>query len=168
MILVALGANLPSASHGGPLATLTAALAAFREQGIDISGRSRWYESAPVPISDQPWYVNAVVSVTTRLGPGPLLERLHAIEATFGRVRGVANAPRLIDLDLLAYDDRIEAGWPILPHPRLYERAFVLLPLRDVAPDWRHPGRDESIDQMLARIGSDQITRPLGADAGQL
>jgi 2-amino-4-hydroxy-6-hydroxymethyldihydropteridine diphosphokinase len=165
MILVALGANLPSPVHGGPVATLTAALAEMNRQGLEVLRASNWYETAPVPVSDQPWYVNAVAAIATDLGPAPLLTKLHDIEATFGRVRSVANAPRVLDLDLLSYDDLTSADWPLLPHPRLQDRAFVLLPLRDVAPDWRHPVSGEAIDTMLARIGPEQATRRL---AGQL
>jgi 2-amino-4-hydroxy-6-hydroxymethyldihydropteridine diphosphokinase len=159
MILVALGANLPSPIYGGPVATLTAALAEMNRQGIEILKASRWYQTAPVPVSDQPWYVNGVASVATELPPAALLTRLHTIEATFGRVRDVVNAPRVLDLDLLTYGDRHSTDWPVLPHPRLQERAFVLLPLGDVAPDWRHPVSGEAIETMLARIGPEQQTR---------
>ena len=106
--------------------------------------------------------------VVTNLAPAPLLSLLHRLEATFGRVRGAANAPRVLDLDLLAYDDRIDTGWPLLPHPRLAGRAFVLLPLRDIAPAWRHPVSGASVDVMLERIGPEQQTRALAGDAGQL
>ena len=114
-----------------------------------------------MPASDQPWYVNAVASVATDLTPAALLTRLHAIEATFGRVRSVVNAPRVLDLDLLSYGDLRVADWPVLPHPRLQDRAFVLMPLRDVAPAWRHPVNGETIATMLARIGPEQQTRLL-------
>jgi 2-amino-4-hydroxy-6-hydroxymethyldihydropteridine diphosphokinase len=167
MILVALGANLPSPVHGGPVSTLTAALSALENQGVEILARSRWYETAPVPASEQPWYVNGVAAVATELAPDDLLAKLHEVEATFGRVRSTANAARILDLDLLAYDDRVEAGWPVLPHPRLHERAFVLLPLRDVAPTWRHPASGKTIEAMLAEVGPEQETRVLGAGAGQ-
>jgi 2-amino-4-hydroxy-6-hydroxymethyldihydropteridine diphosphokinase len=165
MILVALGANLPSPVHGGPVANLTAALAEMNSQGIEILSTSRWYETAPVPVSEQPWYINAVASVATDLAPPALLERLHMIEATFGRVRSVANAPRVLDLDLLSYGNLRSDDWPILPHPRLQDRAFVLLPLREVAPGWHHPVTGETIETMLARIEPEQQTRQL---AGQL
>lgn len=168
MILVALGANLPSPVHGGPVATLTAALAEMSRKGIEILKASRWYETAPVPVSDQPWYVNAVAAVATDMAPAVLLTRLHEIEATFGRVRSVMNAPRVLDLDLLSYEGRRSGDWPLLPHPRLQDRAFVLLPLRDVAPDWRHPVTGETIEAMLRRIGPEQQTRLLEPPAGQL
>ena len=135
MILVALGANLPSPLHGGPRETLEAAMSALGEAGLTVAARSFWYETAPVPMSDQPWYVNGVASVTTDLAPDDVLSLLHEIEAAFGRVRAEVNAPRVLDLDLLAYGDIVSTGWPVLPHPRLHERAFVLRPLAM----W-HPG----------------------------
>jgi 2-amino-4-hydroxy-6-hydroxymethyldihydropteridine diphosphokinase len=166
MILLGLGANLPSSAHGNPLATLAAALRALAAERVEIVRQSRWYETAPVPVSDQPWYVNGVVEVATALAPGPLLTLLHATEAGLGRVRGIVNGARSADLDLLDYHGRTLAGWPVLPHPRLHERAFVLLPLRDVAPSWRHPQSGLGLDEMLARLGSEQKTRMLAGDAG--
>ncbi len=161
MILVALGANLPSPTHGGPRQTLEAALVALDRAGLPVAARSAWYETAPVPLSDQPWYVNGVAVVTSALGPAEVLTILHGIEADFGRVRQAVNAPRVLDLDLLAHGDRVSDGWPLLPHPRLHERAFVLRPLADVAPDWRHPRSGLDLGRMLAGIGPDQTTRRL-------
>src|SRR3546814_15500484 len=94
-----------------------------------------------VPESDQPWFVNGVASLRTDLSPWELLAVLHEVEAEHERVRSVPNASRTLDLDLLAYDDRVVdgAGGLMLPHPRLSERAFVLQPLAELAPDWRHP-----------------------------
>ena len=161
MILVALGANLPSPIHGGPRETLEAALKALDRAGLRVVARSAWYETAPVPVSDQPWYVNGVAVVTSPLGPAEVLDLLHRIEAAFGRVRTGPNAPRVLDLDLLAYGDRVSTDRPQLPHPRLHERAFVLRPLADVAPDWRHPVLGIGLDEMLARIGPEQSTRRL-------
>lgn len=161
MILVALGANLPSPVHGGPRETLEAALLALEQAGLPVLRRSAWYETAPVPVSDQPWYVNGVARVGSTLGPAAVLEKLHGIEAAFGRVRSTLNAPRVLDLDLLAHGDLVSADWPLLPHPRLRERAFVLRPLADVAPGWRHPVTGQDIPAMLAAIGPDQTTRRL-------
>lgn len=141
MILVALGANLDHPRYGPPRETLEAALEALQQSGVTILARSRWYRSAPVPPSEQPWFVNAVASVETSLSPADLLAKLHEIEASFGRSRRRRNEARVLDLDLLAYHDRVSAPGqsPVLPHPRLAERAFVVLPLGEVAPDWRHP-----------------------------
>ena len=129
MILIGLGSNLPTAAHGGPLENCEAALAALAAEGVRVCHRSRWYESAPVPISDQPWFVNGVVAVKTAVTPEDLLALCQRIERDFGRERRERNAARTLDLDLLAWDDRvIEAGGGALaiPHPRLQDRAFVL------------------------------------------
>jgi 2-amino-4-hydroxy-6-hydroxymethyldihydropteridine diphosphokinase len=163
MILVALGANLPSPEHGSPRQTLSAALDALAAKGVMVVQRSRWYETAPVPVSDQPWYVNAVAAVETGIGPVELLTLLHRVEEGFGRVRGERNAPRIVDLDLLAYGEDVRDGPDglVLPHPRLHERAFVLLPLRDVAPGWRHPRLGLTVDEMIAGLPPDQMARLL-------
>jgi 2-amino-4-hydroxy-6-hydroxymethyldihydropteridine diphosphokinase len=162
-ILVGLGANLSSPRYGPPVATLEAALKALAARGLRILSRSRWWESAPVPLSDQPWYVNGVVDVATSLGPVPLLALLHEVEAAFGRVRSLPNAPRVLDLDLLAYGAEVREGPtpPLLPHPRLAVRAFVLYPLADIRPGWRHPITGLGLPEMIAALPADQIVRPL-------
>jgi len=138
MIFIALGANLPS-NVGPPRATLEAALRSLAQEGGDIVARSRFYRSSPVPKSDQPDYLNAVVAIKSGLDPTALLAVLAAIETRFGRQRGARNAARSLDLDLIAYDELIRDAAPILPHPRMHERAFVLFPLAEIAPDWHHP-----------------------------
>lgn len=162
-ILLGMGANLASPTHGSPVATLEAALRRLETLGLAIIRRSRWWESAPIPVSDQPWFVNGVVEVATDRAPEPLLALLHEVEAAFGRVRSYPNAPRVLDLDLLAYGTVVREGPnpPLLPHPRLAERAFVLVPLREVKPDWRHPVSGRSLDEMIKALPSGQIVRPL-------
>lgn len=158
MILIGLGANLPSARFGPPKRTLEAALEELESHGVRVVARSRWYSSAPVPPSGQPRYLNAVAAIETDLSPEALLALLHAIEGDFGRQRTVSNAAREIDLDLLAYGDLISTQKsPILPHPRLAERAFVLLPLCDIDPAWRHPqlGRNAGELAETAAEGAD-------------
>lgn len=154
MILLGLGANLPS-DLGPPLATFAAALDALGAAGVRLIRRSRWYRSPPMPPSAQPWYVNGVALVQTSHPPADLLAILHGIEARFGRIRGEANAARPLDLDLLDYEGRLSLSGetPVLPHPRLHERAFVLLPLRDVAPDWRHPRLGQTAADLVAALG---------------
>lgn len=158
MILIGLGANLPSARFGPPKKTLEAALDELESRGIRVVKRSRWYSSAPLPPSGQPRYLNAVAAVETDLAPAALLDLLHAIERDFGRRRTVRDAAREIDLDLLAYGDLISTQTPpFLPHPRLAERAFVLLPICDIDPAWRHPqlGRRAADLAEVAAAGAD-------------
>ncbi len=155
MILIGLGANLPSTDYGPPRATLEAALRALAAAGAPALRRSPWYESAPQPPSGQPWFVNAVAALETALAPEALLALMLEVERSFGRVRGAPNAARAIDLDLLDHDGRVTApgARPELPHPRLHERAFVLLPLADLAPGWRHPVSGAGIEALLQALG---------------
>jgi 2-amino-4-hydroxy-6-hydroxymethyldihydropteridine diphosphokinase len=158
-IFVGVGANLTHERYGAPRQTLEAALAELRYHGVQILRLSSWYRTAPVPPSDQPWYVNAVAEVVSDLPADVLLAELHAVEAEFGRRRTVPNAARPIDLDLLDYRGEIAAGGPgraILPHPRMTGRAFVLRPLADLAPDWRHPVTGQPIQELLAELPADQ------------
>ena len=100
-------------------------------------------KAPPWPPSDQPWYANAVVRLETRLDPVALLARLHAVERAFGRVRSVPNAPRALDLDLIDHDGSLRGeGAPLLPHPRMATRAFVLLPLSELAPTGDIPSKE--------------------------
>jgi 2-amino-4-hydroxy-6-hydroxymethyldihydropteridine diphosphokinase len=157
LILIGLGANLDSPRGGAPHDTLTAALAALECEGIVILARSRWYRSAPVPPSEQPWFINAVASLATALDAPDLLVLLQAVEGRFGRVRGVRNAARALDLDLLDYRGRrVEAPDLILPHPRLHQRRFVLEPLAEIAPEWRHPTLDLTARQLLVPLDGAQ------------
>lgn len=170
-VLVGLGANLPSPRFGPPAATLAPAIAAMEARGLAVRRRSPWYETEPVPISDQPWYVNGVVSLATSETPDNVLKILHEIEEDFARVRTVRNAPRVVDLDLLAHGGTVQPGPPrtlaVLPHPRLHERGFVLWPLADVAPGWRHPVSGLTVEEMLARLPPRPLVRPLAADVAK-
>jgi 2-amino-4-hydroxy-6-hydroxymethyldihydropteridine diphosphokinase len=164
-IFVAIGANLPSARHGEPLATCRAALPAMAAAGVRVVACARWYASRPVPAASQPMYVNGVVRVATDLSPSALLAVLHEIESAFGRVRGARNAARVLDLDLLTYANRVSdvEGEPILPHPRMHERAFVLCPLAELAPAWRHPRFGIHIGALLAALPQGQEAMPITA-----
>ncbi|WNM09040.1 2-amino-4-hydroxy-6-hydroxymethyldihydropteridine diphosphokinase [Komagataeibacter nataicola] len=131
-----------------------------RIPGLSVVGVSAWYESAPVPPSGQPPYVNGVVRMAGDVDPAWLLERLHAIEAAAGRRRTVVNAPRPLDLDIISMGALVrKAPDPILPHPRATQRAFVLLPLRDVMPDWRDPVTGQGIDAFLPGVAGQAIAR---------
>lgn len=162
MILVAIGANLPGPHGEPPLATCEWAvheLAAL--PGLRLAAVSPWYETAPVPPSDQPNYVNGAVRLEYLGEPGQLdgdadpealLAALHRIEAEAGRVRTVRNAARPLDLDLIAIDGLVRDQPPVLPHPRAHLRAFVLMPIRDLAPGWRDPVTGLTPGEALAAL----------------
>lgn len=154
MILVGLGSNLATGQFESSEKILEMATKSLENIGITVVRRSSWYRSAPVPMSDQPWFVNGVISVSTERSPEDLLQHLHAVENEFGRVRAQRNESRTLDLDLLAYDDQVieEPGGLVLPHPRIAERAFVLCPLAELAPQWRHPVTGCTASEMLADL----------------
>ena len=144
---VALGSNL-----GEPQATVRAALAALESlPRSTLVAASSLYLSAPVGLRNQPDFINAAAALDTQLAADTLLEELFAIEARFGRKREFHHAPRTLDLDLLLYGTETR-GTPrlMLPHPRMHERAFVLLPLLELAPDIVIPGRGPARDLMAA------------------
>lgn len=156
MILIGLGSNLTSV-HGDSRATIDAALNHLAAVGINVIAQSSYWKTAPVPISDQNWYVNAVIKVETTLAPDQLLAKLHEIEAEFGRVRKLRNEARPIDLDLLDYNGLISTDSALmLPHPRMHERAFVLLPLQEIAPEWVHPASHETIPALISVLPPEQ------------
>ncbi len=158
MILIGIGANLPVFGKA-PRSTCAAALSHLAKMGVTITCRSRWIESAPVPPSEQAWFTNGVALVETTLGPKDLLAVLHHVEMAFRRVRTVPNAPRALDLDLLAYNDIVSSTAPILPHPRLHERAFVVWPLAEIVPHWHHPTSGRTPLQMAIALPSGQRIR---------
>ncbi len=149
---VALGANI-----GEPVKHLRAAVADLATlPGTRVTARSSLYRSAPVGLLNQPDFINAVVAVDTALSPLALLRHLLAIEARHGRVRSVPNAPRTLDLDLLLHGDTVLHGDELtLPHPRMHQRAFVLLPLLEIAADLSLPGLGPARDYLAAVTGQD-------------
>ena len=159
-ILIGIGANLSPDGYASPRQGCEAAISGLAGHGIEVVAVSPWYETAPVPVSDQPWFNNAVIAATTTLPAPEALAALHRIEAEFGRVRTVRNAARVLDLDLLDYGGQICREDDIsIPHPRLHERAFVLLPMRDVAPGYTHPATGIGIDELIAGLPEDQQIR---------
>ena len=174
MILVAFGANMPGPA-GTPRRSCELALAVLASlSDLRLEAASRWYGSAPFPLSAGPAaggrYVNGVARFAARDGvavtPEELLARLHRVEWAFGRRRSVPNAARPLDLDIVAFDDLRRSGPdPVLPHPRAHLRRFVLAPLAEVAPDWRHPVLGRTASSLLDALPPDD-TAPLAARSG--
>ena len=160
MILIGLGANLATKKFGPPRAALGAALQEIEKGGMRIKRRSSWYQTGPVPISKQSWYVNGVAELETYLSPLDIICAFLELEKCFGRVRTVPNAPRILDLDLLTYNNLIIKGATpkdlTIPHPRLHGRSFVILPLLEIAPDWSDPLTGRSIGDIANHLPKDQ------------
>lgn len=175
--LIALGGNMPS-DQGAPALTLRAALRHIEEAGARIFAVSRFYETPCFPAGAGPDYVNAAARIGYSGTAEALLDLLHGIEAEFGRARVQRWGQRTLDLDLLAAGDAVlpdpsaQAAWRslpierqmqeapgelILPHPRMQDRAFVLVPLADVAPGWRHPVLDMTVAEMLSKLPTDEV-----------
>ena len=152
---IGIGSNLDA-----PVLQVRSAFAAL--DAIDstrLDARSSLYRSQPVGDADQPEFVNAVARLESDLTAPTLLERLLALEQASGRVRTRPNGPRTLDLDLLLFDDdRIESERLVVPHPRMHERAFVLIPLVEIAPDVIVPGRGPALD-LLARVERGGVER---------
>lgn len=164
MVLIGLGANLPGPGGAPPRATLAWALGRINAlPGLRLHAVSGLWDSAPVPPSGQPRYVNAVAAYAGAPDPEALLGLLHGLEAEAGRVRGTRNASRSLDLDLLDLNGMVRPGpAPILPHPRLAARGFVLHPLAEAAPGWRHPVTGASVEALLAALPAGEDCRRLG------
>ena len=164
VILVAIGANLPG-PWGSPMQSCRRAADALDGLGgLRLQAVSRWYRSAPVPRSDQPDYVNGVARLFGTIEPERLLGMLQAIEQKGGRVRGLPDAARTLDLDIIDMGGLLrDAPDPVLPHPRARDRSFVLLPLRDVAPDWVEPRSGMEVGELLTdlREGCGGAAEPL-------
>ena len=160
MILIALGANLPGPA-GQPARALDHALGELDGKGVKIRRVSSFYETPAWPNPADPVFVNAVAVVETALQPVELLALLHGVETALGRLRSAPNAPRTLDLDLLDYDGRVMNGAAILPHPRMTERSFVLVPLAEVAPNWRHPVSGQGVGELLAALPDRDIPKKL-------
>ena len=159
---IGIGANLPGPGCATPRATCEAAIKALVQAGLKVESQSSWYRSAPVPASSQPWYINGVISIEISIEATALITVLQDVENKFGRTRTTRNAARSLDLDLIAYANLV-SGWKkeasdklILPHPRMSERGFVLLPLQEIAPNWCHPVFKTSLEELISRLDPGQ------------
>jgi len=156
-VVVALGSNL-AGGFGSSEALLEAALARFPQAGLPVIARSSWWRSAAWPDPTGPEYRNGIVIVETNAPPDAVIEALFAIERGFGRNRSTPNAPRTLDLDLIAHGRTVLAEPGLtLPHPRAHQRRFVMGPLAEIAPEWRHPVSGKTAAELAAaaRVGLD-------------
>jgi 2-amino-4-hydroxy-6-hydroxymethyldihydropteridine diphosphokinase len=156
-----LGSN-ESTPEGGPKEQLELALRRLQDLGVEIRKRSSFYLTEPVHAPVQPWFVNAAAEVRFSGGPVELLEMCQTIESRQGRRRLVRNGPRTLDIDLLLFGEAVlDTGELTLPHPRLSERRFVLVPMVEIAPDARHPVLDLTMRELLSRCADGSAVTPL-------
>ena len=154
IVYLALGTNL-----GDRPGNLKQAIASLTPQ-LDVKAKSQVYETPPWGFEDQPKFLNQVLKVETYLEPQPLLKHLKRLEIALGRKASFRNGPRLIDIDILLYDDLVlDIPGLCIPHPHMHERAFVLLPLMDIAPDLVHPVTKKSVREMVALSNLAGITQ---------
>ncbi|HXF85933.1 MAG TPA: 2-amino-4-hydroxy-6-hydroxymethyldihydropteridine diphosphokinase [Anaerolineales bacterium] len=155
-VYLSLGSNL-----GNRLANLKQAIASLPPQ-MEVKAKSRIYETPPWGYTDQPMFLNQVIKAETYLDPQALLKHLKRLEIALGRKATFQYGPRLIDIDILFYDDLIlNTASLVIPHPQLHKRGFVLLPLMDIAPDLLHPTLKKSIRELIAFCDTSGIT-PVG------
>ncbi|HYL62771.1 MAG TPA: 2-amino-4-hydroxy-6-hydroxymethyldihydropteridine diphosphokinase [Candidatus Methylomirabilis sp.] len=157
IVFLSLGSNL-----GDRAANLRAAITALNGMGVHVTRVSSFYETEPVDFLDQPWFLNCAVEGETNLAPLALLRTLQNIEMQMGSKKEFAKGPRLIDLDLLLYDDETIATSELqVPHPRMLLRRFVLAPLAEIAPSRRHPSWRGTASELLANAPDQSQVRRL-------
>jgi len=158
-VYIGLGSNL-----GGRRSMLRQALHQMERHGISIEGHSSLWESEPVDAPGTPWFLNMAVGAFCAMEPTALLETLLSIEAAMGRVRSEANAPRTLDLDLLLYGDRLlDEPRLRVPHPRMWERRFVLAPLAEIAPSVSDPRGGATVRERLEQLPQEPIVKQVGS-----
>ena len=166
MIFVGIGSNLESHNGKSPKNNCIEAISRLNQYNVQTYKSSPFYETEPISDESQPWYINSVLAVKTKLNPFQLLDTLLKIELEMGRYRTFQNAPRVIDLDLLTYDNQIIGEEHLtLPHPRMHKRAFVLRPLVEIAPEWLHPVTGINITTMIDNLDPNQIVRLVKSEA---
>jgi 2-amino-4-hydroxy-6-hydroxymethyldihydropteridine diphosphokinase len=157
LVYLSLGSNVGARSEN-----LQAAIAALPAAGIEVGRVSSFYETEPVDYLDQAWFLNCVVEAKTQLPPLKLLHHLRGIESQMGSKKVIAKGPRLIDIDILLYGQaRIDTAELQVPHPRMTQRRFVLVPLAEIAAGVRHPSWSGTAQQLLAETPDQSEVRPV-------
>jgi 2-amino-4-hydroxy-6-hydroxymethyldihydropteridine diphosphokinase len=154
LLILSLGSNLgENNSEDGRSRNLGRAIERLEKNGMKIARKSSIYETEPEGISEQPKFLNLAVELMTELTPEECLKTIHQIETELGRVREFKNGPRTIDLDIIFYAQSIINDQDlVIPHPRMHQRAFVLVPLAEILPDYRHPVYHKTVRQLLSSV----------------
>jgi 2-amino-4-hydroxy-6-hydroxymethyldihydropteridine diphosphokinase len=156
-VYLSLGSNI-----GDREKNLRAAIAALGDAGVKVTKMSTFYETEPVDLREQPWFLNCVVEGVTEVPELELLDGLRQIEARMGSTKLVARGPRLIDLDILLYgQEKIDTAELQVPHPRMHLRRFVLVPLAEIAPEAVHPGFKKTVKALLEETADRSIVRKI-------
>jgi 2-amino-4-hydroxy-6-hydroxymethyldihydropteridine diphosphokinase len=154
-VYLSLGSNL-----GDREKNLRTAIATLADGGVRVTRVSSFYETQPVDLREQPWFLNCAVQGETELPPLDLLRALRGIESQMGSKKLVPKGPRLIDLDILLYgDETIDTPELQVPHPRMLQRKFVLVPLAEIAPNLKHPSWKETASRLLADLPDSSVVR---------
>lgn len=157
MIYIGIGSNLNGKNNETPLQNCKKALVELKKE-VNICKISSWYKSEPIPVSNQPWFINGVIEISTNKSSLDLLEFILSIEKVFGRVREKKNEARILDLDIIDYKKKILyiKNKLIIPHPRMHERSFVLQPLSELNPKWIHPIKKKGIKELIRNLNDKQ------------
>ena len=157
MIYIGIGSNLNGKNNETPLQNCKKALVELKKE-VNICKISSWYKSEPIPVSNQPWFINGVIEISTDKSLLDLLEFILSIEKVFGRVREKKNEARILDLDIIDYKKKILyiKNKLIIPHPRMHERSFVLQPLSELNPKWMHPIKKKGIKELIRNLNDKQ------------
>lgn len=158
MIIIAVGSNLSGVWSDTPYGMCQEAVHRLSKELQCCVKQSSWYQTSPIPASSQPLYINGAIAIEKKIEPLRLLTLLNVMEKEAGRERQQINEARPLDLDILDVNGEIINDSPrlIVPHPRLHLRGFVLYPLRDIYPQWKHPISHKSVDELIKELPDDQ------------
>jgi len=157
LIYIGIGSNLNGKNNETPLQNCKKALVELKKE-VNICKISSWYKSEPIPVSNQPWFINGVIEISTNKSSLDLLEFILSIEEVSGRERKKKNEARILDLDIIDYKKKILyiKNKLIIPHPRMHERSFVLQPLSELNPKWMHPIKKKGIKELIRNLNDKQ------------